>query len=99
MRLINVLSRAAAAQTFELPADRIGDLVVMSDRGTVLGTSQATLDLSELGGVRLRSHGGAQFSQRDRARSSAGARLQTNVNATSEKSSSSGPALATVRIA
>ena len=53
-----VLSRAAAAGTFDLPADRIGDLVVMSDRGTVLGKSRATLDLSELGGMRLRSHGG-----------------------------------------
>src|SRR4051812_24278682 len=65
MRLLNrqprvelVLSRASAAETFDLPADRIGDLVVMSDRGTVLGKSRATLDLSELGGMRLRSHGG-----------------------------------------
>jgi len=65
MRLLNqqpgvelVLSRAAAAEAFDLPADRIGDLVVLSDRGTVLGKSRATLDLSELGGMRLRSHGG-----------------------------------------
>jgi len=65
MRLLNrqpgvelVLDRASAAATFDLPADRIGDLVVMSDRGTVLGKSRATLDLSELGGMRLRSHGG-----------------------------------------
>src|SRR5262245_18936171 len=53
-----VLNRASAAEKFDLPPDRIGDLVVMSDRGTVLGKSQATLDLSELGGMRLRSHGG-----------------------------------------
>jgi phosphonoacetate hydrolase len=53
-----VLDRAAAAKTFDLPPDRIGDLVVTSDRGTVLGKSKATLDLSELGGMRLRSHGG-----------------------------------------
>jgi len=53
-----VLNRASAAKKFDLPADRIGDLVVMSDRGTVLGKSKATLDLSELGGMRLRSHGG-----------------------------------------
>src|SRR5262245_40159915 len=53
-----VLNRASAANTLDLPADRIGDLVVMSDRGTVLGKSRATLDLSELGGMRLRSHGG-----------------------------------------
>ncbi len=52
-----VLDRAAAAKTFDLPADRIGDLIVISDRGTVLGKSKATLDLSELGGMRLRSHG------------------------------------------
>jgi len=52
------LSREAAATTFDLPPDRIGDVVVISDRGTTLGKSKATLDLSELGGMRLRSHGG-----------------------------------------
>jgi phosphonoacetate hydrolase len=53
-----VLSREAAARTFDLPADRIGDVVVISDRGTVLGKSKAALDLSVLGAARLRSHGG-----------------------------------------
>ncbi|MBO0799579.1 MAG: phosphonoacetate hydrolase [Blastocatellia bacterium] len=53
-----VLNRDSAAKTLDLPADRIGDLVVISDRSTVLGKSKATLDLSELGGIRLRSHGG-----------------------------------------
>jgi phosphonoacetate hydrolase len=53
-----VLDRTAAAKAFDLPADRIGDLIVVGDRGTVLGKSKATLDLSELGGMRLRSHGG-----------------------------------------
>lgn len=53
-----VLDRASAAKQFDLPPDRIGDLVIISDRGTVLGKSKATLDLSELGGRRLRSHGG-----------------------------------------
>ncbi len=53
-----VLNRAAAAKLFDLPADRIGDLVVVADRGTVLGKSKATLDVSGLGGMRLRSHGG-----------------------------------------
>ena len=53
-----VLQRASAAKQLDLPPDRIGDLVVTSDRGTVLGKSKATLDLSELGGRRLRSHGG-----------------------------------------
>jgi phosphonoacetate hydrolase len=53
-----VLNRAASAKLFDLPADRIGDLVVVADRGTVLGKSKATLDVSGLGGMRLRSHGG-----------------------------------------
>jgi phosphonoacetate hydrolase len=53
-----VMDRASAAKTFDLPADRIGDLIVVGDRGTVLGKSKATLDLSTLGGMRLRSHGG-----------------------------------------
>jgi phosphonoacetate hydrolase len=53
-----VMDRVSAAKTFDLPADRIGDLVVISDRATVLGASKATLDLSGLGGMRLRSHGG-----------------------------------------
>jgi phosphonoacetate hydrolase len=53
-----VLSRDAAATSFDLPADRVGDVVVIGDRATTLGKSKATLDLSELGGTRLRSHGG-----------------------------------------
>lgn len=53
-----VLERQAAARTFELPADRIGDLVVVSDRGTVIGTRKADHDLTKLAGHRLRSHGG-----------------------------------------
>lgn len=53
-----VMDRASAAETFALPADRIGDLIVVGDRSTVLGSSKATLDLSQLGGTRLRSHGG-----------------------------------------
>jgi phosphonoacetate hydrolase len=52
-----VLLRAQAAERFELPADRIGDLVVVSERFTVLGTSAARHDLSSLE-VPLRSHGG-----------------------------------------
>jgi phosphonoacetate hydrolase len=51
------LTRQAAATRFELPADRIGDIVVVSERFTVLGTSQARHDLSGLD-VPLRSHGG-----------------------------------------
>jgi phosphonoacetate hydrolase len=52
-----VLSNAEAASRFELPPDRIGDLVVLSARHKVLGTSAARHDLSGLGEP-LRSHGG-----------------------------------------
>ena len=52
-----VLPRKEAAERFELPADRIGDLVVVSERFTVMGTSAARHDLSALE-VPLRSHGG-----------------------------------------
>jgi phosphonoacetate hydrolase len=52
-----VLSRAEAAARFELPADRIGDIVVVSQRAKVLGTSVARHDLSGLKEP-LRSHGG-----------------------------------------
>jgi phosphonoacetate hydrolase len=53
----SVLSRAEAAQRFELPPDRIGDIVVVSERNTVIGTSASRHDLSALE-VPLRSHGG-----------------------------------------
>jgi len=53
----SVLTRAAAADRYELPADRIGDLVVVSRKDTVLGTSASRHDLSGLD-VPLRSHGG-----------------------------------------
>jgi phosphonoacetate hydrolase len=53
----SVLTRAEAAHQFELPADRIGDLVVVSERFVVLGTSAAKHDLSGLDAP-LRSHGG-----------------------------------------
>jgi phosphonoacetate hydrolase len=52
-----VLPREAAAARFELPADRIGDLVVVSERSVVLGTSRDRHDLSQLE-LPLRSHGG-----------------------------------------
>ncbi|GAC1672005.1 MAG: phosphonoacetate hydrolase [Steroidobacteraceae bacterium] len=53
----SVLSRAEAAVEFELPPDRIGDLVIVSRRDTVIGTSCDRHDLSGLD-VPLRSHGG-----------------------------------------
>ena len=52
-----VLTRDEAARRFELPADRIGDLVVVSTRHVVIGTSKAKHDLSGLTEP-LRSHGG-----------------------------------------
>ncbi len=52
-----VLSRKEAAERFELPADRIGDIVVVSEQSTVIGTSASRHDLSALE-VPLRSHGG-----------------------------------------
>ena len=52
-----VCTREEAASRFELPADRIGDLVVVSERSTVIGTSASRHDLSGLD-VPLRSHGG-----------------------------------------
>ncbi len=52
-----VLPRGAAAERFELPPDRIGDLVIVSERLTVLGSSASRHDLSGLD-VPLRSHGG-----------------------------------------
>jgi phosphonoacetate hydrolase len=52
-----VLEREAAARQFELPPDRIGDLVCVSERFTVIGTSRERHDLSGLDAP-LRSHGG-----------------------------------------
>jgi len=52
-----VLAREEAAQKFELPADRIGDVVCVSERFTVIGTSASRHDLSGLDAP-LRSHGG-----------------------------------------
>ena len=52
-----VLTREDAAKRFELPADRIGDVVCVSERFTVIGTSASRHDLSGLDAP-LRSHGG-----------------------------------------
>jgi phosphonoacetate hydrolase len=57
-----VLDRAEACARFELPPDRMGDLVVVSGRHTVLGTSAARHDLSGLDAP-LRSHGGLSEQQ------------------------------------
>ena len=46
-----MLDRAAAAAAFDLPADRIGDLIVLADAHTVLGRSREAHDLSALHGT------------------------------------------------
>jgi phosphonoacetate hydrolase len=51
------LSREEACQRFELPPDRIGDVVALSTIHKVLGTSRARHDLTGLTEP-LRSHGG-----------------------------------------
>jgi phosphonoacetate hydrolase len=51
------LTRAEACAEFELPPDRIGDIVVISTRHKTLGTAPAKHDLSGLTEP-LRSHGG-----------------------------------------
>lgn len=51
------LSRDEACKRFELPSDRVGDVVVLSTIHKVLGTSRARHDLSSLTEP-LRSHGG-----------------------------------------
>lgn len=52
-----VMDRTAAAAAFELPADRIGDLVVLGGERTVFGHRAEAHDLSAVGST-LRSHGG-----------------------------------------
>jgi phosphonoacetate hydrolase len=52
-----VLDRKEACRRFELPEDRIGDVIVVSERHTVVGTSATRHDLSGLDAP-LRSHGG-----------------------------------------
>ena len=51
------VDREEACRRFELPPDRIGDIVVVSTRHKVLGTARARHDLSGLTEP-LRSHGG-----------------------------------------
>jgi phosphonoacetate hydrolase len=51
------LNRADACERFELPPDRVGDLVIVSTRHKTLGTSASKHDLSGLTEP-LRSHGG-----------------------------------------
>jgi phosphonoacetate hydrolase len=52
-----VIDRADAAARYELPADRIGDLLVLADQHTALGARESDHDLDGLDQF-LRSHGG-----------------------------------------
>jgi phosphonoacetate hydrolase len=52
-----VIDREEGCRRFELPPDRMGDLIVISGRHVVIGTSAAKHDLSGLDAP-LRSHGG-----------------------------------------
>ncbi|MGI9372913.1 MAG: phosphonoacetate hydrolase [Hyphomicrobiales bacterium] len=52
-----VYDRAEGCKVFELPEDRMGDLIVVSGGSKVLGTTEARHDLSGLNEP-LRSHGG-----------------------------------------
>jgi phosphonoacetate hydrolase len=51
------LPNAEACRRFELPPDRLGDVVVVSEKNVVIGTSRDRHDLSGLDAP-LRSHGG-----------------------------------------
>jgi phosphonoacetate hydrolase len=50
-------TRANACERFELPPERLGDMVIVSERAMTLGTAAADHDLSGLDAP-LRSHGG-----------------------------------------
>jgi phosphonoacetate hydrolase len=53
-----VYDKASAVRLFELPADREGDVVVISDAGSCIGTTPSAHDLAGLEGHALRTHGG-----------------------------------------
>lgn len=52
-----VIDREQACERFELPADRIGDIVMISTENLTIGTSEHRHDLAALKEP-LRSHGG-----------------------------------------
>ena len=55
--ILSVMNRADACEQFELPADRMGDIVVISGENMTVGTSEHRHDLAALNEP-LRSHGG-----------------------------------------
>jgi len=50
--------KETACRVFDLPADREGDVAVVSTAGVCIGGSEKDHDLSGLEGHRLRTHGG-----------------------------------------
>ena len=57
------VSGKEAAALFEMPPDREGEMVAISKKNAVVGSRQDEHDLSQLGGHRLRSHGGISEQQ------------------------------------
>ena len=55
--MLEVVTKEEAVERFELPADRIGDIVMISTENMTIGTSQDRHDLAALNEP-LRSHGG-----------------------------------------
>ncbi|MGC1428647.1 MAG: phosphonoacetate hydrolase [Albidovulum sp.] len=55
--ILEVMDKAEAVRRFELPADRIGDIVMISTENMTIGTSEHRHDLAALNEP-LRSHGG-----------------------------------------
>lgn len=53
-----VMGRNDASEIFEMPLDREGDFVVVSEKDAVIGGCEAEHDLSNINDHRLRSHGG-----------------------------------------
>ena len=53
-----VLEDNEACEKFDLPLDREGEFVAVSIKNAVIGSRKDEHDLSNLGGYRLRSHGG-----------------------------------------
>jgi len=54
--IYTVLNREEAAKAFELPPDRLGDMVVLGDASSVLGKRKEDHDLEQV--PHLRTHGG-----------------------------------------
>jgi len=51
-------TREEAAVVFEMPLDREGDFVAISEKNALVGSGREEHNLSALQGHRLRSHGG-----------------------------------------